>query len=74
MERYVKWVMYCPWTERLCAAGGKREKTAEIKEKMPRVKLWKSLWKVWITICKDKLFKTLCKIVEFYGKKLCFAA
>ena len=46
---------------------GGRAKNAEKTGKTACVFLWTTLWKLWITICKEKLSKTLCKSMERRG-------
>ena len=46
--------------------GERKEKSAECKGKRRMVELWKSLWKLWITIRKTFLLKNLCQRLFFY--------
>ena len=64
MLNYVNFVMYWNWMECPLHMQWKRRKNVEKHEKCGCVKLWTTLWKVWITICSNRLLITLCELVE----------
>ena len=47
-----------------------KQKIRDVTAKVAKTDLWKTLWKLWITICKRTLCKNLCKPME-NGWMLC---